>query len=196
MSLLNQWKGVNGYMIKDPGTFFSEYDETHGAGYPLAFMFLSFLATMVPLAALMVVFNITSPEDAVIGVVVALFFAVVSWVLGVIEALLVHIIASLFGGRGVAVTLEAYAFPTLIRSGLWWLPVIGWIPALYGWYLQIRGLAAFHDISTGKAFVAALFPLLLYIASIVVLAAVIAAFVLDLGNPPETQPAMLLLELA
>lgn len=196
MSFLKQWKGVNGYMIKSPGTFFSEYDETHGAGYPLAFMFLSFLTTMVPLAALMVVFNITSPEDAVVGVVVALFFAVVSWVFGVIEALLVHVIASLFGGKGVAVTLEAYAFPTLIRSSLWWLPVIGWIPGLYGWYLQIRGLAAFHDLSSGKAFVAALFPLLLYIVSLFVLATVIAAFVLDLGSPPETQPAMLLLEAA
>lgn len=183
-------------MIKSPGAFFSEYDETHGAGYPLAFMFLSFLATMSPLAALMVVFNIASPEDAAIGVVIVLLFAVVSWVFGIIEALLVHVAASLFGGRGVAVTLEAYAFPTLIRSCLWWFPVVGWIPGLYGWYLQIRGLAAFHDFSTGKAFVAALFPLLLYIASIIVLAAVIAAFILDLGNPPETQPAMLLLEAA
>lgn len=150
MRFLGQWKGVNGYLIKSPGTFFSEYDETHGAGYPLAFMFLSFLATMVPLAALMVIFNIASPEDAAIGIVIVLLFAVVSWVFGIIEALLVHVVASLFGGRGVAVTLEAYAFPTLIRSSLWWLPVIGWIPGLYGWYLQIRGWPRFTISRPGK----------------------------------------------
>ncbi|QCS43581.1 YIP1 family protein [Natrinema versiforme] len=194
MSILKQWKGVNGYMIRDPGTFFSEYDETHGAGYPLAFMLLSFLATMLPFAALVMLFNLASPADAAIGIVVALIFGIVAWIFGVIEALVAHVIASLFGGRGASLTLEAYAFPTLIRSGLWWLPVIGWATGFYGWYLQIKGLAAFHDISTGKAVVAAVIAVILYIPAVIIIAAVIAAFVLDLGNPPETQPAMLLLD--
>ena len=191
MSLAKQWKGVNGYMISDPGTFFSEYEETHGVGYPLAFMLLSFLAAMLPLAALGVVLNLSSPADAGLVAVAFLAFGIIAWIFGIVEALIAHGLASLFGGRDVVLTLEAYAFPTLVRTGLWWFPIVGWATGFYGWYLQIKGLAAFHEISTGKAFVAALLAVILYIPAVVVIAAVIGAFVLDLGSSPQGSALLL-----
>ncbi|WP_265110180.1 YIP1 family protein [Halosolutus halophilus] len=194
MGFANQWKGVNRYMIRDPGVFFTEYDETHGIGYPIAFMLVSFVAVMVPLAVLSAVLNVTAPGEAAIGLVAFLVLGVVFWILGLIEALLAHAIAYLFGARGVARTLEAYAFPTVVRYGLWWIPLVNFV-GLYGFYLQIKGVAEFHDISTGKAAIAGLFASVLYfLPVIVVLAAVIATFVLDLGEPANPAPAMLLFE--
>ncbi|WP_226481202.1 YIP1 family protein [Natrinema amylolyticum] len=196
MSLLNQWKEVNGYMIKDPGTFFSAYDETHGIGYPIAFMLLSYLAVMLPVAVLSAALNITSPSNAAIGLGLFLGLGVVYWILGLIEALLAHGIAYLFGARGVSKTLEAYAFPTVVRYCLWWIPLVNLAVGLYGLYLQIKGLSSFHDISTGKAAIAAILaPIVFLIPVTVALAAVIAAFVLDMGSQPQPEPAMLLFEL-
>lgn len=187
MGFGKQWKGVNWYMVRDPGTFLSEYDETHGIGYPVAFMLVSYLAVMVPLGVLFVAFNITAPSEAATGLVAILLFGVAFWILGLVEALLAHLIVYLFGGRGVATTLEAYAFPTVVRYALWWFPLINLVPAIYGLFLQIRAMAEFHGISTGKAAIAAVLAAIFYfVPVIVVLAAVIGAFVLDLGQETGT----------
>lgn len=194
MEFTKQWTGVNKYMIRSPRTFFTEYDETHGVGYPIAFMLASFVAVVLPLALLSAALNITTPVDAAVGLVAFLALGVVFWIVGLIEALLAHGIAYLFGARGIAKTFEAYAFPTIVRYGLWWIPIVNLV-GLYGFYLQIKGLSAFHDISTGKAAIAGILASVLYLLPVVVvLAAVIAAFVLDLGTAPGPQPAMHLIE--
>lgn len=191
MGFAKQWKGVTGYMLRNPGTFLTEYDETHGVGYPIAFMLVSYLAVMLPIAVLSAALNITAPGEAAIGLVGVLALGVVFWIMGLVETLFAHGIAYLFGARGVAKTLEAYAFPTVVRYGLWWVPLVNIGLGFYGLYLQIKGLAAFHDISTGKAAAAAILASVLYLLpGIVILAAVIATFVLDLGS----QPAVLLFE--
>ncbi|WP_226005489.1 YIP1 family protein [Natrinema salinisoli] len=195
MSLLNQWKGVNGYMINDPGTFFSEYNESHGIGYPIAFMLISYLAVMLPAAVLTAALNITAPGEAAIGVVIFLAFGIAYWILGLVEALLAHGVVYLFGARGIAKTFEAYAFPTVVRYGLWWFPLVNIALGFYGLYLQIKGLSTFHDISTGKAVIAAALPVVVFmLPGILVIAAVVATFVLDMGSQTGTQPAMLLFD--
>lgn len=194
MDFVSQWKGINGYMIRDPGLFFNEYDERHGVGYPLAFMLLSFVVVMLPLALLSTVANISTPGEAAIGLAVFLLLGVLFWVLALVEALIAHGIASLLGADGVATTLEAYAFPTIVRYGLWWVPVVNIVLGIYGLYLQIKGIAKFHDISTGRAAVAAVVALFLASPSIIVLVAILAAFVLDLGSTAGTQPAIVVVE--
>ncbi|WP_049922639.1 YIP1 family protein [Halopiger djelfimassiliensis] len=184
MSLLKQWKGVNGYMIRNPGTFFSEYNETHGVGYPLQFLLLTFAVIMTPLALLMVLANVTSPTDAALGAAIIVFLGLLMWVSVVIEAVLAHGIASLLGASGVSRTLEAYAFPSLIRYGLWWFPLINFVFGLYGWYLQIKALASFHDISAGKALVATLIASLLPVIFMLIVIPVLLVFTMDMGQPP------------
>ncbi|MDF9745553.1 YIP1 family protein [Natrinema salsiterrestre] len=195
MSLLNQWKGVNGYMINDPGTFFSEYNESHGIGYPIAFMLISYLAVMLPAAVLTAALNITAPGEAAVGVVIFLAFGIAYWILGLVEAVLAHGVVYLFGARGIAKTFEAYAFPTVVRYGLWWFPLVNIALGFYGLYLQIKGLSTFHDISTGKAVIAAALPVVVFmLPGILVIAAVVATFVLDMGSQTGTQPPMLLFD--
>ncbi|MBZ6494385.1 YIP1 family protein [Natrinema longum] len=182
MNLLQQWKGVSGYMINDPGTFFSQYNEKHGVGYPLQFLLVTSLVSMLIPAVLSILLNVSSPATAALGGLIILGLGLVTWLGAVIEALLVHLVAMAFGKRGVATTLEAYAFPAIVRHGLWWIPIVNLALGLYGWYLQIKALAAFHDLSTGKAVVAAVIGALLYVPALVVVAAVIATFVLELGS--------------
>jgi len=195
MKFTKQWTGVNRYMLRDPGTFFAEYDETHGIGYPIAFMLTSYFAVVVPLGLLIAVVNITNPTEIAAAVGITLGFGILFWVTGIVEALVAHGLAYLFGARGLTKTLEAYAFPVVVRYCLWWIPLVNLGLGLYGLYLQIKGLAAFHDLSTGKAATVALLASVLYLLPVfVVLAAVIAAFVLDLGSQPAPQSAMLALE--
>lgn len=193
MGFATQWKGINGYLIRDPGTFLTEYDESHGIGYPIAFMLVSFVVVMLPLALLSTAANITAPSEAAIGLAVFLVFGVVFWILGMVEALIAHGIASLFGADEIATTFEAYAFPTIIRYGLWWIPIVNLI-GLYGFYLQIKGIAAFHGISTGKAAIAGVVAAFLSTPTIFVLVTILAAFVFDLGTTTGAQPAMVLFE--
>lgn len=195
MGFAKEWVGVNGYMIKDPSTFFAEYDETHGVGYPVAFMLASFLAVMVPAAVLSFLVNISTPGEAVVGSAIILGLGIVSWIAGLVEALLAHGFAYLFGARGLSKTLEAYAFPTVVRGALWWFPLVNIALGVYGLFLQIKGLSAFHGISTGKAAIAAVLASILYLVPfLVVAAAVIAAFVLDMGQEPAVRQTAFLLE--
>lgn len=190
MGFAKQWKGVNAYMIRDPNRFFSNYNERHGVGYPLAFMLVSFVVAVLPVMGVLTVLNLTSPGEAALTIVAVLVLAVLFWIGAVVEALVAHLIASYFGTETVVLTLEAYAFPTLVRYGLWWFPIANLGLGLYGLYLQIKGLASFHDLSTGQAAVsgvlAALLSSLVVGVGTVLLAAVLGAFLLDLGGgqPP------------
>lgn len=190
MGFVKQWKGVNRYMLNEPGTFFDKYDEVHGIGYPLVFMLVSYLAVMVPIAVLSTLANISTPEEAAMGLVAFLIIGLIFWLLGVVEALIAHGVAMLFGARGVATSLEAYAFPTIVRFGLWWFPIVNVGLAFYGLFLQVKALATFHDLSGIKAGIAAAVAVLLYLPAFVALVAVIATFLLDLGSTAGSAPPM------
>ncbi|TYT60780.1 YIP1 family protein [Natrialba swarupiae] len=186
MGLAKQWKGVNGYMIKKPSTFFSAYDENHGIGYPLQFLLVTFAVAMAPVLLIGVLLNITSPTDAALVGAIVVVLGLVMWIGVVLEAVLAHAVASLFGASGLTYTLEAYAFPSLVRYGFWWFPLVNIVLAFYGLYLQIKALSAFHDISTGKATIAALvvpvivFPILA--VGLLLILPILLAFVMDIGG--------------
>jgi len=187
MGFAKQWKGINGSMIRDPTGFLESYRERHGVGYPLAFMLVSVVVSMLPIIGITTALNITDPGIAVLAIGLVFGFAIVAWIASVLEALCAHAIASLFGGDGIVLTLEAYAFPLLVRYGLWWIPIVNIALGLYGLYLQIKGLATFHDLETGQAAIAAIVATVLvaiiFIPLIILGGAVIFAFIVDLGEP-------------
>ncbi|SDQ28397.1 YIP1 family protein [Natronobacterium texcoconense] len=174
MGFVNQWKGINWSIVRDPHDFLAGYDQTNSAVFPIAFMLASFIAVMVPLGSLSVVLNITAPADAAVGFAAFLSIGIVLWLIALVEALLVHGIAYLAGARGLTTTLEAYAFPTLVRYAVWWIPLVNFAFGLYGLYLQMKGLASFHDIPMERAVVAVLFVPFLYI--VLFIAVFVAAF--------------------
>lgn len=178
MELVNRWKAINGSIIREPHDFLAEYDETNEVGFPAAFMLVSFLAVMTPLVILAVVLNITAPTDAVLLLGSFLVFGIFLWLAVLVEAVVAHGIAYLFGARGVGTTLEAYAFPTLVRYAVWWVPLLNFAFGIYGLYLQIKGLASFHEIPTPQAAIAGILALVLGTVLFWILAGLVVGFVI------------------
>lgn len=148
-------------------------------------MLVTSMVVLAPLFVPAVAFNATDPVSIGAAALVVGILAVLIWIGSVVEAAIAHGVLYLFGARGLTRTLEAFAYPMIVRNGLWWFPLVNIGVGLYGLYLQIRALAAFHDVSAGKAAVAAVLAAILYLPAIVVLAAVLGAFVLGLGGSTE-----------
>ena len=178
MSLLKQWTGVTKFMVSDPDTFIDQYDEDHGIGYPVKFLAVSVLATFLPLALLSALANISTPVEAVKGAAIIVgVLGGVALVAGIAEVLLAHGILKLLGAQnGMSSTFEAYTFPSILRFGLWWVPVVQLV-GLYGLYLQIKTLASFQNVSTGRSALALILASLLVVPILLVAIAVIGAFV-------------------
>lgn len=187
MQLLSQWSGVSKFLFTKPSTFFDHYDEDHGIGYPLAYLAVSSVVVMVPFLLLTILRNVTDPLGIAAGIGVVAAIATFLWVVTLVEAAIAHALLSLFGASGYSRTLEAYAFPFVIRYAVWWFPLVGIVFAFVGLYLQARGLSSFHDVSEVQAafitIVAAMAPFVLLI-----LVTVLLAFVLGLTLTEPTQP--------
>lgn len=187
MSLLNQWTGVTKYMLRDVDTFVDNYDEDHGIGYPIKFLAVTVFVMALVATLLMVLANLSSPADLRAAAMLGVLFLIVGFVAAIVEALLVHGIVSLLGGpNGSTTTFEAYAFPSAVRYGLSFVPLLNVILGLYGLYLQIKTLSSFQEISEGKAgvalIVAALITVPVTVAVLVLAVAVIGAFALEMGG--------------
>lgn len=189
MAFRDHWVGVNRYMINEPGTFFEAYDEEHELRYPLVFMLVSFLAVVVPTAVLGILLNLSSPGTALASVFAFGVLGVIFWLITVVEGLLAHGVAMLFGARGVATSLEAYAFPTVVRYGLWWFPGVNVGLAIYGLVLQAKAFIAFHDLSPVKAGLAVVLAALLAVPAFLLILAVFVVFVIDIGPSGGAPPA-------
>lgn len=187
MQLLTQWKGVSAYLLRDPATFYDHYDEVHGLGYPFLYLVLSSVVVVLPVTLIAVALNASTPTAAVGAAGAVLVLGAILALLTVLEAVVAHAVLALFGADGVSRSLEAYAFAFPIRYSLWWIPIVNVFPHFYGLYLQVRGLAKFHDVSEAGAAVAvvlgAFSPILVLLAI-----AAFAAFVLGLGSSVGTPP--------
>jgi len=182
MSLIGQWTGVTKFMITEPDAFIDQYDEDHGIGYPIKFVTLSVIAMALPITLLMVLANLSSPADLRAAAIIGAAIVLIGFVASIIEMLLVHGVVYALGGReGSVSTFEAYAFPSAVRFGLAWIPLLNLI-GLYGLYLQVKTLASFQGVSSGRSAVALLLAAFLVLPTMVIAVAVIAAFFLELGG--------------
>ena len=184
MSLLEQWVGVSKYMVTDPDAFVEQYNENHGIGYPLKFLAVTILVALLPLAALSLLANVSAPVEAIQGAAIIVgVLGAIMLIAGVAEVLLAHLVVKLLGAQnGVTTTFEAYAFPAVVRIGLFWIPLVNLLMGLYGLYLQIKTLSSFQDVSPGRSAVAMIVAAMLAVPILIVGVAVIGAFVMDFGG--------------
>ncbi|GAA0663869.1 YIP1 family protein [Natronoarchaeum mannanilyticum] len=170
-------------MVTEPDAFIDQYDEDHGIGYPIKFVALSVIAMALPITLLMVLANLSSPADLRAAAIIGAAIVLIGFVASIIEMLLVHGVVYALGGReGSVSTFEAYAFPSAVRLGLAWIPLVNLAVGFYGLYLQIKTLASFQGVSSGRSAVALVFASLLVLPTMVIAIAVIAAFFLELGG--------------
>lgn len=109
--------------------------------------------------------------DRSLASVVALIFVVVLLaplfvLLGIyVGAAIYHILIGIFVGRGNAgfdATLRVYAY-TSVTGLLSWIPILGYLAILYGFFLAFIGIQEVHRTTTRRALGVILVPLLFWI---------------------------------
>ncbi len=135
-----------------PSDFYQHMPVTGGFPSPLIF-----LAICLGVAALIAALIAGS---AVLFLKVLIFGLIFAF----IGAGILHFIAQqFFDGKGSyegTYRVVAYAGAVNLLS---WIPVVGFLAGLYGFYLQIVGLEKVHKITTGQAVVTVLIALAVYI---------------------------------
>ncbi|MEK6970165.1 MAG: YIP1 family protein [archaeon] len=85
-------------------------------------------------------------------VIFGFFSYVLFLVLMVVGLPLLHSLARKFGGKGsVTDTKKALFYPWVLFFLLGWIPVVGWIIAVWASYLVYVGFRALHGLSMGRA---------------------------------------------
>lgn len=105
--------------------------------------------------------GLTGELSVVALFVISLFLLVIGLFLG---AAIIHVFIYLLGGkRGFVQTVKAIGYgmtPTLI---LGWIPVVGRIVGIWSLVVEILGIRELQDMSTGKAALAVILPLVIYV---------------------------------
>ena len=157
---IGTWKKV----VTTPSDFFKEMPTSGGYEAPLKFAVVNYIIAGIGIALItfgsMFAAVIAAPILGVIGLFIG--------------GLIFHICFKIVGGSGSyegTVRIMAYASAVEAVS---WIPIIGWIIALYAIYLGIVGGTFVHNITTLKSAIAIFVP-------IVVLTIIVALLVLMLG---------------
>lgn len=185
-------------MLRSPGEFFRSENRRSPTEYPLKFAAVSIALAAVFNAARALVFSSSIGGAGMTGSVVT---AASSFVGGLIGGLVgvfilgafIHIFVYLLGGRnGVGNTISVYQYATVISpitALLSFVPILGQLASLvlgiYGIFIQVKGLEEFQDLSTGKALVAVLIPVVLLVGLVFVSMAAVFA---SQAMMPSTMP--------
>jgi hypothetical protein len=98
---------------------------------------------------------------------------------GILHLLVMLIVGSRNSGFEATFRVVAYSAVTSLVS---WIPFIGGILSLYGIYLAIVGIREVHNTTTGKAALVVLIPAAVALFILLLLAAVIGAFIFGAMN--------------
>lgn len=150
---IQSFLGVVKTVLAKPGDFYQKMPTT--GGYPPPVLFLAVCLGVSGLIAAIIA-----------GVNVLLFLKVI--IFGLIfsfigAGILFFIAQQFFEGKGsYEGTYRVAAYAGVVNL-LAWIPVVGFLAALYGFYLQIVGVEKVHKITTGQAVVTVLIALAVYI---------------------------------
>lgn len=175
MDLLNDWLETYKEVLTSPSGFFESEGRRDGFGFPLKFALINLIISGILSAASTFAFAAAAAGLGATGILgsslaAAAFSMTLGPILGVLGLLLmsgvVHIFVALLGGEnGYRETLSVAEYATVIYpiTGLLsFIPLIGSIlnllVALYGLFIEIKGLENFQEMSTGSAAAAIIIP--------------------------------------
>jgi hypothetical protein len=113
-----------------------------------------------------------------------LFLIIITFIAGLIgifiAGIILHIFVYLVGGRnGLEQTLKAVMYASTPSLLLGWIPLIGIIAGIWAIVLEVLGIRELHNISTGRAVLAVLLPIVI-IVFLVFLAVFLGFFLLGI----------------
>ena len=152
----NTWLKI----MKTPAEFFEQMPTEGGYADPVKFAAISYLIAGIGLTLISLGMGFASIIILPIMGVIGLF----------IGGLIVHIFFKIVGGQGTyegTVRILAYI---AAGAALSWIPIVGFLVALYMIYMEVIGGAKVHKISTLSSLIAVIvLPAILVIVLIVVL---------------------------
>lgn len=168
---------VQGFFIKPVETFRKSREDTLGNAltyYIILLVINAILSTLVLLAGISTMslngsfpgVQETSPAVLFIGTIVGGIVAVF------IAGLWLHIFVWLLGGRkDYFQTLKALMYGSTPGLLISWIPIIGFIGALWTLILVTLGIQELQEISTGRAVAAVIFAIVIFMVIIILIAA-------------------------
>jgi len=96
------------------------------------------------------------------AVVAVIVIYIVAIIMSFIGAAVMHLFVYLCGGRnGYANTYKTMAYGGTPSILLGWIPFVGIIASIWGLVLEVKGLKALHGMTTGRAVLAILLPVII-----------------------------------
>lgn len=104
---------------------------------------------------------------AIIFFVLFMIFTIIAAFIG---GAILHIFVYIVGGRkGISQTIKAVMYGSTPGLLLGWIPIIGFIAALWSLVLEILGIRQHHEITTGRAILAVFLPGIILIIILILL---------------------------
>ena len=188
---------VKGLLLEPSKTFDSLKDESleealkyyaivaavYSALFALIFVFAGSL-----FGSMMGYRNLGTMMGAGVGIGAAVVFFVMFMILAIAGAFIggaiLHIFVYIVGGRkGIVQTIKAGMYGSTPSLLLGWIPFIGMIAAIWSLIVEVIGIRQLHELTTGRAVLAMLIPIILAIILAAVLAALLIAYTTSTGMP-------------
>jgi hypothetical protein len=113
-----------------------------------------------------------------VAIIFFVLFTIFAIIWAFIGGAILHIFVYVVGGRkGIAQTIKAVMYGSTPGLVLGWIPIIGFIAAIWSLVVEIVGIRQLHELTTGKAVLAVLIPIII----VVILAVIVVAF-LTIGS--------------
>jgi len=162
LSIVNYWLKSTKKIFTEPTSFFENVGERQNFNFAISFAAISG-AIGALLSSVVASTGLFGEPLALSLVLLSPLIGLVGGVLGLlVNAVFVHLIVYSFGERGFTRTTEALTYATPANAILGWIPVIGPLLALFAiLFIEVKALKKFHSLSTGKAVIAALFPVII-----------------------------------
>jgi hypothetical protein len=163
-------KGLGANYEFDPKDFFKSFVEVAQTVFTKPSAFYQHMPTTggfpSPLIFLAVCLGVSGIISAIIWGTVAgfFYFLIFGLVFSFIGAGILHFIAQqFFGGKGSYEGMYRVVAYAGVVNLLAWIPIVGFLAGLYGFYLQIVGVEKVQQVTTGQAVVTILIAFAVYI---------------------------------
>lgn len=190
---------IKGFIARPAETFIAKKDESLGKAYQYYVVLLIIFSVLYGIVTILTGINSFSEITAMTGdmfgpefgdaisafggfaAAMDFFFIYLMFVMSLftvfISGFILHCFVLMFDGeKGYRMTLKSvfYAYTPYLLLG--WIPFVNIIALIWTLILQVIGIKTYHEISTGKAIMVVLLPIILFLIGIILFGVVIAAF--------------------
>ena len=158
---IRTWKKV----ITTPSDFFKEMPTSGGYGEPLKFAVVNYIIVGIGLTLISL--------GSMFFMIVVMPIVGIIWLF--ISGAILYICFKIVGGSGsYEGTVRMLSYVSAVNA-VAWIPILGWIVALYAIYLKIVGGTCIHDITTLRSVIAVFIPLIVVAIIVALLIAMVGA---------------------